>query len=313
MRALKQSFILLLSTLIIAGCSNFSGRGKYTPASPTVSGINLRSDSREARKQQQYQDALQRAAELLAEENAPDDARSYARRARRLQPKNPDPYTLIAVAESQRGREVIAGNMYRKAFDLAPQRGDVLNNYGAWLCSNGYPAEALVLFDRALSDEAYENRADAMANAGGCALSAGQTERAEQDLKQALELNPDNGYALESMARYEAAHQRWFDARAFYQRRLDAAPANAALLQLAIEIEQQLGNERLIAQYRQRLQEEFSIPPPTPPVSGEAEAESPSSEEPHLSHVTESTDEMTPSDVMMNHQIDDPATQDVIP
>jgi len=314
MHALEQGFILLLSTLIIAGCSNFSGRGQYTSTSPTVSGVNLRSDSREVRKQQQYQDALQRAAELLAE-NAPDDARRYAQRARRLQPKNPDPYTLIAVAESQRGREVIAGNLYRKAFDLAPQRGDVLNNYGAWLCSNGYPAEALVLFDRALSDEAYKNRADAMANAGGCALSSGQIERAEQDLKQALELNPDNGYALESMARYEAAHQRWFDARAFYQRRLDAAPATAALLQLAIEIEQQLGNERLVAQYQQRLQEEFSIPPPTPPDAGETEAkaESPSSEEPHVSHITESTDETTSPDAMMNHQIDDPAIQDVIP
>jgi len=305
MPALKRSFVLLLMTLLIAGCGNFSSSRKSMPISPMVNPNDLRADSRQSRKRREYQDALQRAADLLGSDHL-DEALSYAARARRLQPKNPDPYTLIAVIESQRGRETIAGNTYRKAFDLAPQRGDVLNNYGAWLCSNGYPAEALVLFDRALRDASYENRADAVANAGGCALNAGQIERAEQDLKQALELDPDNVYALESMARFEAAHQRWFDARAFYQRRLDAAPASAALLQLAIEIEQQLGNERLVQRYQQRLQEEFALP--QPPTSVEAEA---ASQALPLSHSPEFIDDS--HDAMMDIQIDDPNTQDIMP
>jgi len=309
MPALKRSLVLLSITLLITGCGSFSGKRQLAPISPMVSGQDLRADSRQLRKQRQYQQALQSAADLLGS-NHLDDALRSARRARRLQPKNPDPYTLIAVIESQRGRETIAGNIYRKAFDLAPQRGDVLNNYGAWLCSNGYPAEALVLFDRALQDASYDSRADAVANAGGCALNAGQIERAEQDLKQALELDPNNAYALESMARFEAAHQRWFDARAFYQRRLDAAPASAPLLQLAIEIEQQLGNERLVQLYQQRLQEEFALSQPEKSV--ETQAPSTPVEAPPPPHLAEEFTDDFP-DAMMDIQIDDPATQDITP
>jgi len=304
MRKLKSRLVLLFVTLLVAGCGNFSSNHKPAPISPMVRASDLQSNSREARKRREYQNALQNAADLLGSREHLDDALRHARRARRLQPKNPDPYTLIAVIESQHGREAIAGEIYRKAFDLAPQRGDVLNNYGAWLCSNGYPAEALVLFDRALNDATYENRADAIANAGGCALNAGQIERAEQDLKQALELDAENAYALESMARFEAAHQRWFDARAFYQRRIDAGPMTATLLQLAIEIEQQLGNERLVQQYQQRLHEEFNISPPV--TSAQA-----APEEPALAHSPELTDDSP--DLMMNIQIDDPATQDIFP
>jgi len=308
MPALKRSLVLLSMTLLIAGCGSFSSSRKPTPISPMVSGHNLRTDSRQSRKRREYQEALQSAADLLGS-NHLDDALRSARRARRLQPKNPDPYTLIAVIESRRGRETIAGNIYRKAFDLAPQRGDVLNNYGAWLCSNGYPAEALVLFDRALRDASYDSRADAVANAGGCALNAGQIERAEQDLKQALELDPNNAYALESMARFEAAHQRWFDARAFYQRRLDAAPASAPLLQLAIEVEQQLGNERLVQLYQQRLQEEFAFSQPAQSV--ETQAPPTPVEAPPSPHLAEFADDSP--DTMMDIQIDDPTTQDTTP
>lgn len=81
-----------------------------------------------------------------------------------------------------------SGEYYRKAAQLAPQRGDVLNNYGAWLCANGYPAEALVWFERAMADPAYGEQPGTLANSGGCALQAGQRDRADHDLRRALEL-----------------------------------------------------------------------------------------------------------------------------
>src|SRR5690606_9288494 len=147
----------------------------------------------------------------------------------------PDPYTAQAVIGSRLGQVVAAGEAYRKAAELAPRRGDVLNNYGTWLCGNGHPAEALVWFDRALADPEYDSRAEALADAGGCALDAGQSERAQSDLRQALALAPNNPYALESMALNEVIPGRYFEARAFYQRRLAAAPATLSVLQLAIQ------------------------------------------------------------------------------
>src|SRR3546814_6712665 len=68
-----------------------------------------------------------------------------------------------------------AGGYYARAAELAPEQGTALNNYGAWLCGNGRAAESLAWIDRALADPIYRQRASALANAGSCALKAGQT------------------------------------------------------------------------------------------------------------------------------------------
>jgi len=166
-------------------------------------------------------------------------------------------YTVLAMIRSAQSDAVGAGEAYRKAAELAPEQGEVLNNYGAWLCANGYPAEALVWFDRALATPRYGTPASALANAGGCALQAGQKARGVENLRAALQLDPGNAYALESMARHEAGEHRYFEARAFVERRLAAAPATASVLQLAIQIEQGLGDRAAAGRYQQRLVKEF--------------------------------------------------------
>ncbi len=246
----------LLLALLVSGC----GQGHGTKASRIDwSGPEAQfqpQDDRKARKRQHYHELLGLAGDRLGRDDL-EGVLKYARSAQRHTPGNPDAYTLQAVAEARLGNQEAAGALYRKAAELAPGQGDVLNNYGTWLCTNGHPAEALVWFDRALADVGYGARADALANAGGCALDAGQRERAGENLRQALELAPGNAYALESMARNEFLHGRYFEARAFYQRRLAAAPATVSVLQLAVEIEQRLGDGSAASRFQQRLREEF--------------------------------------------------------
>lgn len=180
-----------------------------------------------------------------------------AREVLRKTPGSAEAYTVLAMVRSAQSDAVGAGEAYRKAAELAPDQGEVLNNYGAWLCGNGYPAEALVWFDRALATARYATPASALANAGGCALQAGQKARGEENLRAALRLDPGNAYALESMARHEAGQRHYFEARAFSERRLAAAPATASVLQLAIQIEQGLGDMAAAGRYQQRLVKEF--------------------------------------------------------
>jgi len=168
-----------------------------------------------------------------------------------------DVYTVLAMIRGAQGNVTGAGEAYRKAAELAPDQGEALNNYGAWLCGNGYPAEALVWFDRAMAAPRYGSPASALANAGGCALQAGQAERGVENLRRALQLDPVNAYALESLARHEAGGRHYFEARAFVERRLAAAPATASVLQLAIQIEQGLGDKAAAGRYQQRLVKEF--------------------------------------------------------
>jgi type IV pilus assembly protein PilF len=166
-------------------------------------------------------------------------------------------HTIMGIVQTRRGQGAAAGTHYRRAAELAPKDPGVINNYGAWLCTNGRAAESLVWFDRALDDPNYGTPASALANAGGCALQAGQYERAERDLRKAIELDPTNAYALASMASNEHRLGRDFEARAFIERRLAAAPADAGVLQLAADIENGLGDKVAASRYLQRLGTEF--------------------------------------------------------
>ena len=256
MRSPDRWLLLLALVALIAAC----GRGnlKITGAESVAPDYSIKQD-KGANKRMRYQEFLRLSGDRFGRGQL-EEALQFARSAQKLEPGLPDAYTMQAVVEGQKGNAEAAGALYRKAAELAPQQGDVLNNYGAWLCGSGHPAEALVWFDRALADPNYGGRADALANAGGCALDAGQRERAEDNLRQALALAPDNAYALEAMTRNEVLHGRYFEARAFYQRRLAAAPATVSVLQLAIQIEERLGDRTAAGRFQQRLREEFPSP-----------------------------------------------------
>ncbi len=256
MRWPERLLLLVAATLLVSGCGRGGTKiGGIRGDEPVAQEYHLR-DDRAARERTRYQELLTLAGDRLRRGEL-DEAVKYARSAQKLAPTAPDAFTVQAIIEARRGQKELAGTLYRKAADLAPQRGEELNNYGVWLCANGHPAEALVWFDRALANPEYPSRPEALANAGGCALDAGQRERAERDLRQALALAPGNPYALESMARNEFLHGRYFEARAFYQRRLAAAPATVSVLQLAIQVEERLGDGSAAGRFQQRLREEF--------------------------------------------------------
>jgi type IV pilus assembly protein PilF len=196
------------------------------------------------------------------------EAETEANAALKADPKSTDAYTLLGVIQEQRGHAAQAGGFYAKAVALAPARGAALNNYGAWLCGNGRAVESLPMFDRALSDPSYATPVAALANSGSCALAAGQTVRAERDLRRALELDPSSAVALAAMAESEYRAGRYMEARAFSERRLAVAPASVQVLQLASQIEQKLGDNAAAARYVQRIGTEF--PQGRPVSSGNA-------------------------------------------
>ena len=193
-----------------------------------------------------------------------DEAAVEAQAALKGDPKSADANILLGMIAEQRGNQAEAGARYAKAVALAPTRGTALNDYGAWLCSNGHAAESLPMFDRALADPGYSTPAGALANAGSCSQTAGQTQRAATYLENALQFDPTNPVALEAMAESRFRAGQYMEARAFSERRLSAAPPSVKVLQLASQIEQKLGDTAAAARYVQRIGQEF---PQSRPVS----------------------------------------------
>lgn len=259
MRRLSQGHsiaVVAIAVLALPGCNWIAAKtGTVRTAEQVQPNYSFR-DNRAVKSRVALQEQLGLAANGLAF-NDLDAAQTHARKALALDPNSVDALTVLAVVADRRGDATTAGGYYRKAAELAPTDGATLNNYGAWLCANGSPAESLAWFDRALALQDYATPASALANAGGCALQVGQRERGERDLRKALDLDPDNAFALEAMARNQVAQGRFFEARAFSERRLAAAPATASVLQLAIQIEQRLGDKAAAGRYQQRLRKEF--------------------------------------------------------
>lgn len=257
--------VALVAMLAIAGCSRLSfikpdlGRGSYTQVAPEIRMTPDRYDSKAAIARA----AVQKGQLALAQGDlaAATEASGQAVRAA---PELASSQTLAALVAERHGQQAKAGAHYRRAVELAPQQGGMHNNYGTWLCSNGRARESLEWFDHALADPAYPTPAVALANAGACANQAGDAALAVRYLVRALELDPVNPVALGAMAEHEFRTGEAFRARAFSQRRLAAAPADARSLMLASQIEEKLGDRDAAAVYVQRLRAEF----PGTPGSG---------------------------------------------
>ncbi len=178
-------------------------------------------------------------------------------RAIETDPKSTSAHTVIAVLYERISDPVNARIHYKRASELSPRAGDVLNNYGTFLCKQGeYPA-ADQLFVRALADPFYKTPAVAHANRGACAASSGDLQVAEDSLRRAVQLSPNNPDALFSMARVSYLKGDYMNARAFVQRYESTGRAAVDGLLLGYEVEQKLGNVRGANEYRQRLLVQF--------------------------------------------------------
>ena len=256
----KALCLLLITILLASACSRLTfvrpkGKMGQLSGQEEVEAYSVK-DSAEVKRRQSVQTILARSLQRL-QAGELEAAEKEARSALKLDPSSVDATTLLAVVSDQKGQSDQAGEFYRRAAELAPSVGATQNNYGTWLCANAFAPESLVWFDRALAAPGYATPAAAMANAGRCALRAGQTERAARDLRQALEIEPASPVALEAMAELEFHRQQYMSSRAFVERRLAAGPATAAVLKLASQIEDRLGDKAAARRYVQRIRAEF--------------------------------------------------------
>lgn len=252
----------MIAIVAITGCSRLTfirsdlGRQDFRRTAPEV---NIETDDR--RRGAASGLLLVREGQHHLAQGDLDAAGKAAAKALELAPESAPAHTLMALVADRIGDRGRAGDHYRRAVELAPNQGGMLNNYGTWLCGQGQARESLDWFDRALADSTYPSPSAALANAGVCAERAGLGDRAEQYSNRALELDPANPVALGTLAEREFRAGRAFHARAFSQRRLAAAPADAHALLLASQIEEKLGDKAAAARYVQQLRAEFPAAP----------------------------------------------------
>jgi len=115
-------------------------------------------------------------------------------------PTIPETWYAMAYFLEATGDTSMAKSYYLKAVGLAPNRGDVQNNYGTYLCRLGHYQEAVQHFMLAVKDANYLNPDDAYENAGICALKIPNYAQADYFFQRAIQFEPTRPVSLIELA-----------------------------------------------------------------------------------------------------------------
>ncbi|MDF3836206.1 type IV pilus biogenesis/stability protein PilW [Cupriavidus basilensis] len=123
-----------------------------------------------------------------------------ARQAIAIDPTLVDAYHIRALVYMNMNERALAEDSFRSALSMRPDDGDVLNNYGWFLCMNGRYAEAVPYLERAVSAPSANGPGKALTSLGACQLRNGHGEAAEKSLFGALRFDRNNAVANNNLA-----------------------------------------------------------------------------------------------------------------
>lgn len=155
-------------------------------------------------------------------------------------------YSVRALVHTALREFAAAEADFKKAISLAPGDPDINNNYGWFLCQqNDRAKESISYFLNAIKNPLYSTPDRAYANAGSCALKAGDFEGARDYLMQALRLSQDGGLVAQlQLAKLAYTQGNLVEARNRFMEvmRVTGQPS-AEGLWLGLRIERKLGNK----------------------------------------------------------------------
>ena len=245
--AIVAAFASLLLFGGIAGCANGTSSATQVPETYTES------DEPESRKRATNRLKL---AVLYFQDGKYNFALDEVKQAIQTDPAWFQPYWMRGLINMQTGDYALAETSFQKALSISPGSSDVKHNYGVLLCKMKRPVEARKMFDAALADTAYGQRAKSWQELANCQLANGQKGDAEVSYLRSYELdaaNPVTGYNLAALL----FERKELTKAQFYARRINNSDrASAESLWLGIKIERSLGIQeaqlQLEAQLRRR-------------------------------------------------------------
>jgi type IV pilus assembly protein PilF len=242
MKRLTGSILVTVSALAVNGCANLSGSGAVESDSE-VAELNLQLGMR-----YMTQGNFGVALEKLKKSLAYDENSAVAHNA-------------IAVLYDETNQDTLAENHFQQAVDLDADFVTAKLNYAHFLCTNGKPRQGEATYV-ALAEQPAEGGADlayrAYLSAAVCTLKIPDQQRADDYLRKALALRPNDANTLYRLADLYYGTGDYLKARAFLQRYHDQSGYNPESLWLGISIEDKLGDTATRQKYTQLLLSRFA-------------------------------------------------------
>lgn len=240
----------LLSLVVLTGCANGPASGNTDRSGEPLT----ESDEPEARKRARIRIEL---ATGYFEQGQTSVALDQIKQALAADPSFGPAHSLRGLVYMRLNDPVLAEESFRRALQINPRDPDTLHNYGVFTCQQGRHAEAIQLFQRALTSPLYGGQAKTLMMQGTCQLRMGQVTEAESSFSRAYELDPANPYVGFNLANLEYRRGEYTKAQFVIRRLNNSEQANSETLWLGIRIERRLNNIQVVEQLAQQLQRRF--------------------------------------------------------
>ncbi|MCQ9052701.1 type IV pilus biogenesis/stability protein PilW [Vibrio diabolicus] len=241
MKTTKLGALLLISQLALVGCVTVKEDGspvvKADPVAMAESRIALGLGYLEGGNMIRAHDNLQQAL-------------THAPQYYRAQLSMAHYYETV-------GEDAKAEQMYKRSLRQHTKNGNVLNNYGTFLCKRGDFEKADQMFNRAIEQPYYYLIPASYENAAFCALKSQDKDKAKYYFARAIDHDPHRPKSILQLAKLEIDSGNYTEARIRLMRFNQMYGVKKPSLQLMIQLERAAGNEALEKKYQKQL-ERFS-------------------------------------------------------
>lgn len=271
-RAVAGVFVMGLAVLVAGCATQTQTTTTTTPVQTAPSSASLPTVETDRRRASDDGDPQKRArirldlAGAYFAEGQWNTALDEVKQALAASPDLPQALNLRGLIHAELGEDQLAEESYRRALQVAPNDGDVMHNYGWFLCARQRYGEAEAFFQRAVAMPQYRTPSRTLLVQGVCEARSGRLDQAEATLKRAYELDAGNPATAMNLADVLLRRGEYERAR-FYVRRVNNNPElrNAESLWLAARIERRLGNPQGVRDLGDQLRSRY-------PASREAAA-----------------------------------------
>ena len=180
-------------------------------------------------------------------------AKANLDKALEFAPRLGDAHYGLAYYYQQVSEWELARQYYDQAMLLDRNNPDLINSYGAFLCEIGEYQDAKDNLLKAATSKAYNRSAETYENLAICSHRQGKGDEALSYLRTALKHQPGRARSWYMFVELLIAKEQWQEAKVAYRQYEKVVPVTADTLNLAIEIEQGLGNAKVAKGYADML------------------------------------------------------------
>jgi tetratricopeptide (TPR) repeat protein len=170
-------------------------------------------------------------------------------RALRLKPDSPETMHLLAQVYTEESKPVDALDLLVRAHKLAPENTNIIFSLARVSMSQNYYEDAIPLLESGVAID--PKRADLRAALGESYFMAGRVDKAIEEFKQLIEIDPSaRSYAFLGLSYRHLG--RFDEARKYFEEGLKKEPQNATCLSNIGYIEEHQGNHQVAEKYFQQ-------------------------------------------------------------